>query len=360
MSEGCTDKCALKRRYGGLDLFRVVSAAAVCMFHTTQHLGCDYGPLQGISKSGPAFMTAFFLLSGFSLYLNWAGTSLTDRRAIMRFWRKRALGIMPIYWVVALTAVVLLLVFDRETMSRMLLLAPIEFLGLQSVFHSISGVGHNAGSWFISCLLICYAAYPFLQELIKQFGMREKGILLIACAAILLYSPRVTVCFQIESIFNNPFFRLLEFTVGILLAAIKAELDGKQGLFLFKWWFVALVTGILAAGLTSIVNMGFSIDDFMIYNWLFLPCFALILLGLAGAATRLLDGSRILRRLSGCSYAFYLAQFFSNETCKLLIPRWSVESNIGKICLGWGVCLAITVCIYGVEKMLNRFTKRYA
>lgn len=64
------DYSGLKRRYVGLDVLRIVSALVVCMFHTTIHLGCDYGILQGLSKSGAVFMTAFFMLSGFTLFVN--------------------------------------------------------------------------------------------------------------------------------------------------------------------------------------------------------------------------------------------------------------------------------------------------
>ena len=88
---------SLKRRYSGLDLFRIISALMVCMFHTTFHLGCDYGILQGMSKMGAVFMTAFFLLSGFSLFVNWGGISLTNNLMIIQFWKKRILSIIPIY-----------------------------------------------------------------------------------------------------------------------------------------------------------------------------------------------------------------------------------------------------------------------
>ena len=67
------DYSALKKRYIGLDILRVISALAVCMFHTTIHLGCDYGILQGFSRNGAVFMTAFFMLSGFTLFTNWGG-----------------------------------------------------------------------------------------------------------------------------------------------------------------------------------------------------------------------------------------------------------------------------------------------
>lgn len=61
----------LKRRYVGLDIVRVVSAFVICMFHTTVHLGANYGIFQGVSIMGAVFMTMFFMLSGFSLFVNW-------------------------------------------------------------------------------------------------------------------------------------------------------------------------------------------------------------------------------------------------------------------------------------------------
>ena len=67
------DYSVLKKRYAGLDILRIISAAVVCMFHTTIHLDCNYGFLQGISRSGSVFMTAFFALSGFTIFANWGG-----------------------------------------------------------------------------------------------------------------------------------------------------------------------------------------------------------------------------------------------------------------------------------------------
>lgn len=41
-----------KKRNIGIDVFRVISAITVCMFHTTGHLGCYYGILQNYSRMG--------------------------------------------------------------------------------------------------------------------------------------------------------------------------------------------------------------------------------------------------------------------------------------------------------------------
>ena len=59
---------AEKRRYAGLDVFRVISVLVICAFHTTCHLGCDYGILQPVSVMGAVFMTAFYVILIFDIH----------------------------------------------------------------------------------------------------------------------------------------------------------------------------------------------------------------------------------------------------------------------------------------------------
>lgn len=77
---------------------------------------------------------------------------------------------------------------------------PIEFLGLQSFFSSLFGYSHNGGTWFISCILFCYLAYPFLQEGIKAMGKKGRIRLMAFCMIILLYAPIVVHVFSLKSI----------------------------------------------------------------------------------------------------------------------------------------------------------------
>ncbi len=353
------DFISLKRRYSGLDIFRVVSALIVCMFHTTIHLGCNYGIFQSVSMMGAVFMTAFFMLSGFLLFINWGGVSLTGNHEIIKFRKKRILEIMPIYWLVSLVYVLVMIVVGREKVIRTIVLAPVEILGLQTVYHSLFEVSHNGGTWFISCILICYALYPFLQELIKNLSFRIRVILLILCVVILLYSPFIVYLYKTEGIYSNPFFRLLEFSIGILIATIKADIDRKHIVFLYKWWLILLEAVLMFEGITLAVKLGIAVGDYMLYSWVCLPCFIFILLGLSGIDSRVLNESKLLKWMADISFAFFLAQLFSNEICGVLIEQFSIESNIMKIFLGWIICIIIAVFIHFIEMSLNRFTKRY-
>ena len=50
-----------KKRYAGLDLFRVLLAAGVCAFHIKIHLKCDYGFMMGGGRShGSRIYDGFF------------------------------------------------------------------------------------------------------------------------------------------------------------------------------------------------------------------------------------------------------------------------------------------------------------
>jgi len=140
----------------------------ICLFHTNVHLNCNYGILQPIITMGAVFMSAFFMLSGFCLFVNYSGSKLSNFTITKEFWFKRFIGIMPMYYIVALFYVIVQIITEKESIVRTLILAPAEFLGIQSVYSTLFPFSHNGGTWFISCILLCYFLYPLLQELIKS------------------------------------------------------------------------------------------------------------------------------------------------------------------------------------------------
>lgn len=163
----------------GLDVLRILSAFMVCMFHTTIHLGCNYGILQGMSRSGAVFMTAFFMLSGFALFINYSGKDFSDFSQKKYFWKKRILKIYPMYIIVSSVYVFLHLLFGAS-LYKSIIAIPVEILGIQSVFSSLFSFSHNGGTWFISCILICYLFYPFVQGIINSLKKVKFGYCLFA------------------------------------------------------------------------------------------------------------------------------------------------------------------------------------
>ena len=72
------------KRYIGLDVFRIICYMVVCAFHTTIHLGCSYGIFSEFSQMGAIFMTAFFMMSGYVLFLNYRKEDLKDEYSGVR------------------------------------------------------------------------------------------------------------------------------------------------------------------------------------------------------------------------------------------------------------------------------------
>lgn len=355
------DYSVLKKRYYGIDLLRVISVFVVCMFHTTIHLGCDYGFLQGLSKMGAVFMTAFFMISGFSLFVNWGGWQLTDIREIKWFYVKRIFGIVPIYWVVGFIYVAIDLSIGNESVLRMVVLSPIELLGIQTVYSSLFHVSHNGGTWFISCILFCYFLYPFLQLLIKQFTAKMRILVLCFCCVLLLYSPFVVYLFKLESIYSNPFFRILEFLIGMLLAAMLLDYrDSKIMGYLNRWSTVSFTFILMIIAISFALKLNIAPGNYMLYSWICLPSFIVIILGLAGVETNFLKKSKILIWLVNVSLVFFLAQLYSNTViCKRIIEYYNIDNNYLKIILGWIVCFTIAIVLRKIEVCLKRFNEQH-
>jgi len=316
---------------------------------------------------GAVFMTAFFMISGYSLFVNYASKNLAEFQNMKPFWRKRFIGIVPLYYVASLLFIlfchVWYTVLGNGTYSVMdeLRLAPIEILGLQSIFHSLFSLSHNGGTWFVSCILLCYLVYPLLQEVARQISTKARLVLLCLFAGILLYAPFIVNRYQIETIYPNPFFRILEFSIGVLLAALKPTLDRLtfSRKFLYRWITVAAVGLVMYFAVAYAVRHDYAIGDYMLYSRICLPCFALMLIGLSGVESRVLSKSRVVAYCSGIGYAFFLAQLCSNTISKIIIDRHSIADNRLIILVGWSVCAVIAVFLHEVfEKPIKKALKK--
>lgn len=357
------DYKSLKKRYVGLDVLRVVSVLVICAFHTSIHLGANYGVLQGLIQMGAVFMTAFFMLSGYSLFVNYASDELVKIENLKLFWIKRIIGIIPMYYVAAMLQIVFSYILSpsKELLINELILAPIEALCLQSSYESLFSFSHNGGTWFISCIMICYLVYPVIQEIAKQISAKAKIIIIAIISFILLYSPLMIWKMGISGIYSNPFFRVLEFSIGVLLASMKFDFDRNKFIqkLLYKWGSILAIGIIMTIGVSVLVKLKIAVGNYMFYSWVCLPCFILALIGLGGVSSAKLEQNRILKYCCSISYVFFLAQLFSNRICKGIIAKTGITNNLLIIVLSWLVCIAIAIAFHEIcEKPISRFCKK--
>lgn len=293
-----------RKRIVGLDIFRILAALVVFLFHSAMHIGCDYGNLRHFVRMGAIFMTGFYLLSGYVLYFIYNSKDLQQLTEIGRFLKKRILGILPLYYVCGFLYE---FIFKTLSLQDNLLIFPIELLGIQSLFTSISNLSHNGGTWFVSCLLICYLLYPFIQEMVKQMANKHKMAIICFLGGILLYAPIIQIKFNTATIYDNPIFRCLEFSIGVFLASIMQSVAFKEKIkCLFSIRTVVIELFVLILGVSYGVLYNIQVDNYMFYNWIALPIFVLMIISLSGIEFK---NYKWVRYLSDISYAFFLHNF---------------------------------------------------
>ena len=343
----------------GLDIYRISAVLVIFMFHSWIHLQCDYGIFMPFIQMGAIYMTAFFLLSGFVLYLTYQKKDLSNINDVKLFYKKRLINILPAYYVVALLFIVLI---GKESFSENLLLAPVEFLLMQSSFMSIFNVSHNNGTWFVSCILFCYLIYPFIQEMIKQSGVKTKIVILLLAGFILLYSPLIVNHFNTISTYADPFYRILEFMMGVILCSFTEDIQKmKISKYIFSIWAILIEYTVLIIVVTAAVEADFHVNDYMLYNWFTLPLFILLLLSMYGADFKI-HSSKITDYICKISYTFFLVQIFAWKSTSYIIDNIGIDTNIVKILLSLLLCILFSILVHElVEKptsvILNRRNK---
>ena len=359
MQDICSQIPPPANRVVGLDIMRVSLAFLIFMFHSRIHvLHCSYGALNNFVDMGAIAMTGFFLLSGYVINLNYGRKDVTQTEELRRFYLKRFISIIPLYFVWASLQVITNIVLNgKEAAMEEILLFPIELFGIQSVFSSLFPYSHNGGSWFISCILICYFLFPLIQVNTKRATDRNRIQLIFFLSAVLLWSPLVQQYFHLQSIYSNPFFRLLEFTIGVLVSQLNQSscpckmISALRNSFVCIMSLVGLIVGVSLARKINIPH------DYMLYNWIALPCFIALTVSLGCHDFRNLQNSKILRYLSELSFCIFLGQIkYVWSIVKYVLGYFGSESNIMKILVSFLVVLCIAnILHYFVEKPSSRY-----
>ncbi len=373
----------IKKRLYSLDIFRICCAIFVSLFHARIHLDLDFKIFNAFLQKANIFMVAFFMLSGFSLYyVDWCKNNLeicvnNEQNVfthIGQFYKKRLLSIYPLYIIIYLLYIIFFVVLFNHfseneliqseinvrandfSIIKNLIIFPVEITLLQTVYNGSFSILHNGGTWFISCIFLCYLIYPFLSRLI-YYNKKSRYILLIFLYLISSWSNVVRVFFQFGSIYSNPFFRIIEFFIGIIIADLCFDksavgIKKRKILYIFASFFYLFIS------LT--IGQKFRLGEVELYNCFAIPVFSCILY----ISTRLEFNYPIKRFnnfisiLSENTYAFFLSQFFIYFPIKLLEHETKFfdshrDIKMFTLCSIFGVIITIFLH-YVVEKPLKK------
>ena len=196
---------------------RYAAALLVVMCHAAPLFVA--GTLLGnIGKGGFVGVSFFFVLSGF--VLTW---SLDERAKIRDFYRRRVARVYPLH------ALTLTFALIAGLVSPGLMLGGVgsDLLNLL-LLHAWFPSDHihfsaNLPSWSLSCEAFFYAVFPFLT---LRLGLHKKGSWLIPAVVVVTVGGAIYSLSPayVEGVaYVSPAYRLMEFMIGILLAAAIRE-----------------------------------------------------------------------------------------------------------------------------------------
>jgi len=209
----------MKKRVFGLDIARVICAFGIIFYHYA--VGCfgDQSILFYANGNIAGVVTSFFIISGITLHMSNKQISLslkkessTGRCELFDFYKKRALSIFPMFYMVffylfLFNACVSHKLAWRGSLWKLLL----SVIGMDGYLYYKIDTYYLVGEWFLGAIIILYVLYPFLLKLMN----RIKWLILIPAilsAAIISYFN----CFEMSS-FHNPLFIVLPFVIGMLI-----------------------------------------------------------------------------------------------------------------------------------------------
>lgn len=315
-------------RIFALDGIRCLATLSILTFHfnlLTAELGAakPVGFLTFANGSMGHFgVPLFFILSGYSLHLRWAG-----RFAWKPYLKSRFLSILPVYW---LGFSVLFLYTDmlHGALNPDIPLGNLAFtvLGMDGYLAGVVPTFYKIGEWFVGCILLLYLCFPLLEKAL------EKRPLLLGIGVLVLFLPWVYYGRPLVAMEHCFVTRIPEFLLGMYLAKYRGPLClerwGWLGFFpLAVLWAVPL--GWPEPILTLLVGA----SAFPAVYWL----------------CSLVKNRRVCRlaqTLAGYSYAVFLVHHVTLDI--LFRPRLTgVQCTMPQILGVWGLYLAV-VLVLGV------------
>lgn len=312
MEKSKFEKSMHKQRLYSIDLLKISSFVLIFFFHCNMHLGVHFLALTSFISQGAILMDLFFMLSGFVCCYIYRPKEQKHFCGIADFYMKRFASIYPLY----LCIVIIYLIIGTESITNKMITLPVELTLLQSWFSGMFSFSHNGGTWFLSCLATCYAAYPLIRLLMKEINKVASLICLIVLYILCASIPFVVWELGIPNAYSNPVLRLMQFTAGALLTVFIKRNAKTQ---LVKLVILIVCSMLLIYEVTCLVEVGYGVNEYVVYGYFTFLLFCAIIVLSASVevsadleryvwiSNRLLAG---IERLSEYSYSVFMAQFF--------------------------------------------------
>lgn len=334
----------------GWDILRISLAIEIFAFHAHMHLGVSFGCFNDFLSEGALCMTGFFILTGCVLGYTHTNKNFFRREDLLVFYKKRFISIIPLYWII-----VLLYYLDTNFSTYDFIRLPMELGGGQAIFVGSFSFGHNGGTWFISCLIICYFFFPLLQILLNGLTERKLWILLIVLNGFDVYASVLVSKMEFSELYSVPWLRCVQFTIGCILAELcytkKSVKTMKESKNINVVIAVVLLLCFMYFAVTFLARHGVyvkvkGLQQYMMYDIVGLPSFIMLILMLEKIKCSNERIRWIISQINNLAYSFFLAQFFVWVRSAKLYAWLSVHSNKLKIIIAFVLCVLIATLFH--------------
>jgi peptidoglycan/LPS O-acetylase OafA/YrhL len=261
---------------------------------------------ESILKEGYIGVSFFFILSGFILAYNYRDSFLNQKISKSNFYIARIARIYPLHFLSLLIAVPLTIQNANFEISLWLkqlffnLTLTQSFIPIKKIYFSF-----NSPSWSISNELFFYLLFPFLIFLISKIKMHKysKSVLIPFLFFLPILMLVIPAIYYKNLFYVNPFFRVFDFIVGILLFELYVKIRNTSNVLNYnalEFSSIALlvVFFIFHSHLPLVVR-------YSIYYWLPMSFLILVFAFQKGVLSRLLS-NRSLILLGEISFGFYM------------------------------------------------------
>lgn len=184
-----------------------------------------------ILKEGFIGVSFFFILSGFILAYNYRDSILNKNISKSDFYIARIARIYPVHLLCLLIAIPITL--QKVSFNLYIWLTQLFFnLTLTQSFIPIKNIyfSFNSPSWSISNELFFYFLFPFLIIWgLKTKNHKYKKVLLVIIVLLIPFLMLIIPADYYKHLFYvNPFFRVFDFIIGIMLFEIYLKIKKEQ------------------------------------------------------------------------------------------------------------------------------------
>lgn len=300
----------------------------------------------------------FFILSGFILSHSYQSRLLSGNTSNASFYQARFARIYPLHFVTLIAAIPLslpllgrigILAWAARFLNNLTLTQ--SFVPVHDVYFSF-----NAPSWSISCEMFFYLCFPLLVRWLAKPG--KAVFLTFALLVIGLLISMLVVNKEAAHawFYVNPFIRILDFILGILLYQGAAWL--RRNYLITRFTRLELLSLVLFMAFFACHEWIPEVFRYAVFYWIPMCTLILVFSFQGGWFSRQLS-SKALVYLGEISFGFYLTHLLVIQYINLLNSKFHlVSSNWLLTAIQFALALGLSIASYHLlEKPANRWLK---